>query len=279
MTQTNRTAVLIMFIAMSFIPAGDTAGKMLSYGLGAHPLYVSWSRFLIGAIMLAPFAPKGTWSLLKDYGIWIRALLMAVGLSCIQVALSLEPIADVFAAFFIGPLVSYVLATIFLREPITWQRSALIIIGFIGVLIVVRPGSGAGSGLIWAVAAGTCYGAFLTASRWISHLGTPIALTFSQLFISALVLTPIGALNIPTLTGEIMWLTTLSALFSMLGNLLLLFAYKTTPATRLAPLVYFQLLAAVILGWIFFDTWPALMTWIGLLIVMAAGITSARLRA
>jgi drug/metabolite transporter (DMT)-like permease len=279
MTQTNRTAVLIMFIAMSFIPAGDTAGKMLSYGLGAHPLSVSWSRFLIGAIMLAPFAPKGTWGLLKDYRIWIRALLMAVGLSCIQVALSLEPIADVFAAFFIGPLVSYVLATIFLREPITWQRSALIIIGFIGVLIVVRPGSDAGSGLIWAVAAGTCYGAFLTASRWISHLGTPIALTFSQLFISALVLTPIGALNIPTLTGEVMWLTTLSALFSMLGNLLLLFAYKTTPATRLAPLVYFQLLAAVILGWIFFDTWPALMTWIGLLIVMAAGIISARLRA
>ena len=76
-----------------------------------------------------------------------------------------------------------------------------------------------------------------------------------------------------------MWLTTLSALFSMLGNLILLYAYKLAPATRLAPLVYFQLLAAVILGWVFFDTLPAMLTWIGLLIVMGAGLASIRLRA
>lgn len=272
-------AVLIMFIAMSFIPAGDTAGKMLSANLGISPLYVSWSRFLIGGLMLMPFLPKGTWGLLRDWRIWFRASLLAVGLSCIQVALSREPIADVFAAFFIGPLVSYVLAMIFLREPITWQGSALVVLGFVGVLIVVQPGSDVGAGLIWAMAAGICYGAFLTASRWLSHLGTPVGLTFSQLFIAALLLTPLGAANMPTLTGEVIWLTALSALFSMLGNLIMLYAYKIAPATRLAPLVYFQLLAAVILGWVFFDTLPALLTWIGLLIVMGAGIASTRLRA
>lgn len=271
-------AVLIMFIAMSFIPAGDTAGKMLSANLGISPLYVSWSRFLIGGLMLMPFLPKGTWGLLRDWRIWFRASLLAVGLSCIQVALSREPIADVFAAFFIGPLVSYVLAMIFLREPITWQGSALVVLGFVGVLIVVQPGSDVGAGLIWAMAAGICYGAFLTASRWLSHLGTPVGLTFSQLFIAALLLTPLGAANMPTLTGEVIWLTALSALFSMLGNLIMLYAYKIAPATRLAPLVYFQLLAAVILGWVFFDTLPALLTWIGLLIVMGAGIASTRLR-
>lgn len=272
-------AVLIMFIAMSFIPAGDTAGKMLSANLGISPLYVSWSRFLIGGLMLMPFLPKGTWGLLRDWRIWFRASLLAVGLSCIQVALSREPIADVFAAFFIGPLVSYVLAMIFLREPITWQGSALVVLGFVGVLIVVQPGSDVGAGLIWAMAAGICYGAFLTASRWLSHLGTPVGLTFSQLFIAALLLTPLGASNMPTLTGEVIWFTALSALFSMLGNLIMLYAYKIAPATRLAPLVYFQLLAAVILGWVFFDTLPALLTWIGLLIVMGAGIASTRLRA
>jgi len=279
MTKLSTQSILIMFVAMSMIPAGDTAGKLLSWGLGAHPIYVSWSRFFIGALMVLPFITKGTWTLLKDIRVWCRALLMATGLSCIQMALSLEPIADVFAAFFIGPLISYVLAIIFLREAITWQRSALIILGFIGVLIVVRPGSEAGVGLLWALAAGACYGAFLTASRWIAHLGTPVGLTFTQLLISALVLAPIGATNIPTLTGEIVWLTTLSALFSMLGNLLLLYAYKTAPATRLAPLVYFQLLAAVVLGWVFFDTWPAMLTCVGLLVIMSAGISSARLRA
>lgn len=279
MQHIRQSAVLIMFIAMSFIPAGDTAGKILSAELGASPLYVSWSRFLIGGVMLLPFLPKGTWKLLRDWRIWFRASLLAVGLSCIQVALSREPIADVFAAFFIGPIVSYVLAMIFLREPVRWQGAVLIVLGFVGVLIVVQPGSDAGSGLFWAVAAGTCYGAFLTASRWLSHVGTPLGLTFTQLFIAAFLLTPLGASNIPVLTTEVIGLTTLSALFSMLGNLILLYAYKIAPATRLAPLVYFQLLAAVILGWVFFDTLPATLTWVGLLIVMSAGIVSARLRA
>jgi drug/metabolite transporter (DMT)-like permease len=275
----SQSAVLIMFIAMSFIPAGDTAGKILSAGLGASPIFVAWSRFFIGGLMLLPFLPRGTWALLRDWRIWLRASLLAVGLSCIQVALSREPIADVFAAFFIGPLVSYVLAIIFLREPIRWQGAALVALGFVGVLIVVQPGSDVGSGLFWAVAAGTCYGAFLTASRWLSHVGTPMGLAFTQLFIAALVLTPFGASNIPTITGQVAWLTLLSALFSMLGNLILLYAYKLAPATRLAPLVYFQLIAAVIFGFVFFNTLPTLFTWIGLLIVMGAGIASARLRA
>ena len=279
MHRITQSAVIIMFVAMSLIPAGDTAGKMLSAELGAAPLYVSWSRFLLGGVMLLPFLPKGTWQLLRDWRIWFRASLLAVGLSCIQVALSREPIADVFAAFFIGPLISYVLAMIFLREAIKWQGAALVVLGFVGVLIVVQPGSDASTGLLWALAAGTCYGAFLTASRWLSHVGTPLGLTFSQLFIAALVLTPFGASNIPTLTGEVIWLTTLSALFSMLGNLTMLYAYKLAPATRLAPLVYFQLLAAVILGWVFFGTLPEVVTWIGLFIVMGAGIASARLRA
>lgn len=278
MQRSNQSAILYMFVAMSLIPAGDTAAKLLSAGLGTSPIFVSWSRFMIGGLILLPFLPKGTWSLLRNWRIWFRACLLALGISCIQVALSREPIAEVFAAFFIGPLISYILAALFLREPITWQGSSLVVLGFVGVLIVVQPGSDAGAGLIWAVAAGMCYGAFLTASRWLSHLGTPLGLTFTQLFIAALIVTPFGAFNVPTLTTQVLWLTVLSGLFSMLGNLILLYAYKIAPATRLAPLVYFQLLAAVILGWIFFGTLPATFTWIGLLIVMGAGIASTRLR-
>jgi drug/metabolite transporter (DMT)-like permease len=155
----------------------------------------------------------------------------------------------------------------------------LIFIGFIGVRIVVQPGSDASPALLWAVAAGTFYGAFLTSSRWLSHLGSPIALSFTQLFIAALILTPFGLTTLPTFTPYVVSITFLSGLGSMLGNLLLLYAYSAAPATRLAPFVYFQLFAAVLFGWFVFDTWPEMWTWIGLFIVMAAGITSARLRA
>lgn len=271
-------AILIMFLAMSLIPAGDTAGKLLTMNGHTSPGFVAWSRFLVGVVLILPFTPRSAWGLLRDWRIWLRGALIACGISCIQIALSRAPIADVFAAFFIGPLISYAMAAVFLREPITWQRTALILIGFCGVLVVVQPGSDASPALFWAVAAGMCYGAFLTASRWLSHLGSPIALSFTQLFIAGLILTPFNLTGLPEFTPYVTTMTFLSGLGSMLGNLLLLYAYRIAPATRLAPLVYFQLFAAVLFGWFVFSTWPTAMTWVGLLIVMAAGVTSARLK-
>jgi drug/metabolite transporter (DMT)-like permease len=274
-------AIPIMFIAMSLIPAGDSAGKILTSGMGVAPVFVAWSRFAIGALMVLPFLPHGTWGLMRDWRLWLRAATLAAGITCIQTALQTEAIANVFAAFFIGPMVSYLLAALFLRERITLLRSALILLGFFGVLLVVRPGMGGGTGgpgLLFAVAAGLFYGVFLTMSRWLSDLAPPLALTFTQLAMSAVMLLPLGLMNLPQATLPVAGLATASALFSMLGNLLLLYAYRRAPATRLAPLVYFQLIAAVLLGLFLFSTLPDALTWAGLAVIITAGITSARLR-
>ncbi len=99
-----------MFIAMSLIPAGDSAGKILTSGMGVAPVFVAWSRFAIGALMVLPFLPRGTWALMRDWRLWLRAATLALGITCIQTALQTEAIANVFAAFFIGPMVSYLLA-------------------------------------------------------------------------------------------------------------------------------------------------------------------------
>lgn len=271
-------AVLIMFVAMSMIPAGDSAGKLLTSNLGISPLFVSWSRFAVGATLIAPFISPNAFALLKDPRIWLRAAVLSAGITAIQKALQTAEVATVYAAFFVGPLVSYILATVFLREPITRLRSILIFLGFLGVLLVVRPGFGNDPGVLWAVLAGTCYGIFLTMSRWLSDVGTPISIAFTQLFISALLMLPFGLSHLPQFTGEVMGLTFASALGSMLGNLLLLYAYRIAPATKLAPLVYFQLIAAVALGWAIFNDLPDLFTWLGLIVIIGSGLISARLR-
>lgn len=271
-------AVLIMFVAMSMIPAGDSAGKLLSGTLGVSPIFVAWSRFALGAIMIAPFISASAFNVLRDWRIWVRAAILSCGITSIQTALQTAEIATVFAAFFIGPIFSYVLAVIFLREPVTWLRSVLMLLGFLGVLLVVRPGVGGEPGVIWAFVAGLCYGAFLTMSRWVADVGTPIALTFTQLLLSALFLLPFGLSHLPQITGQVAGLTFASALGSMLGNLLLLYAYRIAPATKLAPMVYFQLIAAVILGWIIFQDLPDAYTWAGLFVIISAGLASARLR-
>ena len=271
-------AVILMFVAMSMIPAGDLCGKLLTGSGIATPGFIASSRFVVGSALLLPFVPPRAYSLLKDKRMWLRALLLVGGIFSVQTALKTEPMADVFAAFFVGPIVSYVLSAVFLREPTTWLRSLLMAIGFAGVILVVRPGFGGSLNLLWAVLAGGFYGAFLTTGRWLSHLGTPLELSLIQLLIAALFMLPLGLTNLPEFTLSTSALTVGSAAFSMLGNLILLYAYSKVAATKLAPMVYFQLIAAVTLGWAAFGQLPDMLTWLGLAVVISAGLGSAMLR-
>ena len=273
-----RRAVLVMFISMSLIPAGDLCGKLLSGPHGTAPAYIAWSRFAVGALIALPFGIAGSGALLGDWRIWLRAVLIAGGVVAIQTALKTEPLANVFAAFFIGPILSYVLAVIFLKEPLHPLRAALMLLGFCGVLLVVRPGAGGSDGLLWAMLAGCFYGAFLTTSRWLAHVGTPMQLIFTQLLLSALMLLPVGLLSLPQMSAPIALLTLGSAGFSAAGNLLLFVAYGRAGATVLAPLVYFQLISATVLGWAVFGDLPDALTWAGLALVIGAGLASAALR-
>lgn len=264
-----------MCVAMCFIPAGDTAGKLLTGDLGVAPIFVAWTRFAIAALLVLPFVPRAELAILSDWRIILRALLLTGGITSILTALQSAPLADVYAAFFVGPSVSYLLAVLFLREPFTWLRAGLVLLGFVGVLLIVRPGGEAAPGLGWAVLAGGFYGAFLTASRWLATTASPAGLLFSQLALSALATAPFALMTVPPLTPLVSGLATASALGSMMGNLLLLFAYRMAPATMLAPLVYVQLVMATGLGWAVFGAWPSGLTWLGLGIVIASGITAA----
>lgn len=271
-------AVSLMFVAMSMIPAGDLCGKLLTSSGVATPGFVAWSRFAVGSLMLLPFVPQSAYALLGNWRMWLRASLLTGGIFSVQTALQTEPMADVFAAFFIGPIISYVLSAVVLREPASWQRSLLMGIGFAGVILVVRPGFGGSINLLWAVLAGGFYGGFLTTGRWLLHLGSPLELSLTQLLLAAVAMAPLGLTSLPEISLNTAVLTVGSAGFSMLGNLILLFAYNRVAATKLAPMVYFQLIAAVTLGWLAFGQLPDMLTWLGLAVVISAGLGSALLR-
>jgi drug/metabolite transporter (DMT)-like permease len=271
-------AVILMFIAMSMIPVGDMCGKLLTSSGIATPGFIASSRFIVGSALLLPFVHPRAYSLLKDWRMWLRALLLVGGIFSVQTALRTEPMGDVFAAFFVGPIISYVLSAVLLREPTTRLRSLLMLVGFAGVTLVVRPGFGGSPNLLWAVLAGGFYGGFLTTGRWLAHLGSPLELSMIQLLLASLVMLPVGLGNLPEFTLSTSLLTVGSAAFSMLGNLILLCAYSKVAATKLAPMVYFQLIAAVTLGWAAFGHLPDMLTWIGLAVVISTGLGSALLR-
>jgi drug/metabolite transporter (DMT)-like permease len=221
---------------MCFIPVGDTAGKLLG-AAGVEPVFIAWSRFGLGAILVwAAYGGRGfDPSVFRDRRYWLRAVLITVAVTCILTALKTEPIANVFAAFFVGPILSYFLAAWLLRERITGARTALLFAGFCGVLLVVRPGMETSGGLGWALFAGLLYGCFLVATKWLSGTVNPRSLLVSHLTIGAVLLTPWGVAAIPEASGATAMLVLASAAASAVGNLMHTIATRMADASRLAP--------------------------------------------
>jgi len=279
MTQSLIRALPLMIAAMFLVPLGDSAGRLLGAFHGVNPLFTAWSRFALGFLVLAPFAfSLSALQLLKDWRIWLRAVFLICGITSILMALRTEPLANVFGVFFVGPILSYFLSAIFLREPITLMRTALLLAGFFGVVMVVDPRFGLTPGIGFALLAGCFYGAYLTASRWLTEMGRPRELLITQLLIGAVALMPVGIRHWPEMSGEIALYTGVSALGSAFGNLLLIGALGMAPASRLAPFVYIQLIAATMFGYLIFSEIPQNRALLGLAVILTSGLATLFLR-
>jgi len=271
------TTVPVMLLAMTLVPLGDTAGKLMT-AAGVAPVFVASSRLGLGALILLPVKGALNRAPYSDPRVWLRAFLFAAVIVSIVTSQRTEPIANTFAALFTGPLLSYVLAVVFLGERVTMARTVLLVLGFVGVLLVVRPGSDMSPGILYAVMAGVFYGGYLTMNRWLAGAYPGTSLLMSQLVIGVILTTPLAITRLPDLDPYIARLALLSAAASALGNLLLIWCYGRAEATLLAPLVYFQLVAATFFGWSVFGNWPDLVALAGFLLLIGAGVAGFLLR-
>lgn len=266
----------MVFIAVTCVVIGDTAGKLLTSS-GTSPFLVAWSRFLLAAVLLLPFSGLSRSELpdLMDWRVLLRAGFIICGICCILTALKSEPIANVFGAFFVGPVVSYVLAILFLGERPSAKRSLLLAIGFVGVMLVVKPGFGSSIGMGFALAAGTFYGAYLVMTRTVAGQYRPRFLLISQLLIGSIVLMPFGLQpDMPAADLGFLALILVSALGSAVGNYMLVIASRRAEASLIAPLVYTQLISATALGIVVFGDWPDYTSVAGLVLIACSGLGS-----
>lgn len=267
-------AVLIMSLGMSLIPVGDTFGKALM-GAGTLPIFVAFARYAVGAALLIPFTGfGGIKPLFFDWRIWFRSSLQVGTIVSILTGLQTETLANTFGAFFAGPLISYLLSALLLGEKITWPRTILLVIGFAGVLLVVKPGFAMTPGLGFAFLAGVFYGSFLTASRWLSGIAKPHDLLLSQLITGSIMIAPFGLMALPEFTPKIALLLAGSGLASMLGNLFIVMAYRRATASTLAPFVYVQLISATALSYIVFGNLPDTLAAIGIALILTSGLAT-----
>lgn len=268
-----------MFLAVTLVVAGDTAGKALG-GLGVHPFLIAWARFLLALLLLAPvLGPLGA-NLRQAMhpGLALRGAVIAAGIASILTALRTEPIADVYGAFFIGPVIAYVLSLLMLGERSDLARGALMGLGFLGVLMVVQPGLNFRFGIVFALFAGGMYGLDLVLTRRFAGRYRPGAMLFSQLFWGSVVLAPMGLWHAGSLLGQPtpgrLALILVSALGSAAGNYLIVRISRQVPASVVAPMVYLQLISAAVMGWLAFGALPDPLALAGLAVITASGLGS-----
>lgn len=268
-----------MFAALTLVVIGDTAGKALT-GAGVAPFFVGWSRFLLALVLLAPMLGPLRANLRQSFSLplALRGAAIAGGISSILTALRTEPIANVYGAFFIGPVVAYVLARLVLAERTSLPRSLLMATGFLGVMMVVQPGLAFRPGMAFALLAGCLYGVYLVMTRQLAPRMASRTLLFSQLFWGAVLLTPMGAPGaaglVGMLTPGLAALVLVSALGSAAGNYLIVRISRLAPASLVAPLVYLQLISATLAGWIVFGALPGPLALAGLAVITASGLAS-----
>ena len=260
---------------MTLIVAGDAAATLLT-GAGFPQTFVAWTRFALAAAILLPVMGLRWHEVASflDWRLYLRAALIVGGIVSILTALKTEPLANVFGGFFVGPVVSYFLSAYLLGERITPMRTVLLLGSFLGVLLVVKPGFGMTAGMGFAILAGCLHGSYLVATRWLAGGFRPRFLLLSQLLIGAVLLAPFAIAELPEITMPFFGLILISALGSAGGNLLLVLVNRTTPAGVVAPLIYSQLLSAMIIGWAVFGDWPDALSLLGLVIIMAGGVSS-----
>lgn len=204
---------------------------------------------------------------------WIRAATGAIGNVCSVVAFTLLPMAETFALIFLMPIFVTLLSVLFLKEHVGWRRWSAVVIGFVGVLVVLRPGfRHLGLGHLAAIVCGLVAAVSVVALRMAGPHEKRISL-YGAGMIGPMVLG--GLLMLPSFVWPNLhqwWLLAGYGLLAALAGVLLMYATLIAPANRIAPTQYSQMLWAIGFGyWLFGDhlDWPML---IGIVLILGAGL-------
>ena len=273
--QNIRRGILLMVSAIFLFGIMDTVVKVLTKDY--EVLQVVWARFTFHAlIFLVVFSGMRMRDLFatRRPGLQIaRSFLLMIATMFFFTALSHLPLADAISIGFVSPLLVTAFAIPILGEKVGMRRWAAILVGFAGVLIIIRPGLGV---MHWAavlpLGMATCFAMYQILTRIAGR--TEDART-SQVWASAVGVVVLSCIapfvwTPPTLAGWV--LMAAAGLCGGLGHYILIKAYEIAPASILSPFVYTQLIWMIIAGYIVFGDFPDVWTLTGGMIVIASGL-------
>jgi drug/metabolite transporter (DMT)-like permease len=265
-----------MLLATCCFGCLDTISKYLVAHYPAAALV--WLRYVLQTlVMLAIFLPRMGLRLVRTSspGLQLlRGLMLVLSSVVFVVALLHMQIAEVASIVFLAPIIVALAGGPLLGERVGARTWLALAGGFVGVLLIIRPGGGAFTG--WALLPLAC--AFLFAgyqilTRKLAGHEDPITTLFYPGLIACFVVPPVfpGAFEVPTVPLHVAMLAAIGVLGGV-GHFILIRAHALAPATLLAPFGYTQLLVVLTLGWLVFGQLPDAIALVGIALIAGSGL-------
>jgi drug/metabolite transporter (DMT)-like permease len=231
------------------------------------------AQFAIGALLLGPQRIRRAVASRYRRLQLGRSLGFAVHTVLFIAAITFLPLADAIALLFVGPLMVTALSSPLLGEAVSLPRWLGVLIGFIGAMVIIRPGF---ESFHWAtilvLLSAACFALYQIATRELSNHEDPLTTLFYTPLVGLLVMSGLAPLYWTTPTIHDALLMALMGGVGAFAHFMLIKAYEVAEASSLAPFSYVLVINATILGYVVFGDLPDAGTIVGTLIVIAGGL-------
>ncbi|MBT6095429.1 MAG: DMT family transporter [Rhodospirillaceae bacterium] len=270
--------ILLMLLSTLLAASMNTVARHISEGV--HPYMIVFFRSLFGLVFLSPFILRSGIGVFRTRRIGAhlgRAGFNVINMMCFFTAVGITPLAELVALGFTAPVFATVLSVLILREVVGMHRWAAIGVGFIGAMVIVRPGFGTISeGHMLTLAAAVTWGGVMLMVKSLSRTESSLTIVAYM----AALMTPVSL--IPALfvwqwpsTTELAWLALMGAIGSSV-HFILAQAVRQTELSTILPFDFTKLVWISLIAYVLFGEVPTWATWTGGTLIFISGVYIAQ---
>jgi drug/metabolite transporter (DMT)-like permease len=275
--------IVLMSLSVLISPIIDIFSKL---AIATVPsAQITAARFAVQALCMLPIVlwrnnlTNITWKQSSFHA--IRGAIITVSMISFVTTLKYMAVADAIAIFFVEPIILTILSSIFLKETIGWRRYTACGVGFFGAVLIIQPSfEEVGYVALLPIVSALCIAIYAMMNRALAQREDPWLMQFHMglwgLLICAVllyfghgsgsdVLDPV----MPDSRGFLYLLGV--GVSAAIAGILGVYAYRSAPASTLAPLQYFEIVSATIFAWLVFGDFPDAVKWLGISIIMGSG--------
>ena len=266
----------LMCLALLCFSGLDATAKWVNRSV--DPLVTVWARYVSAAaltfIFINPWTKPGAVATRRLPLQLARSFLLFLSTICNFVALQYLQLVEALSIVFSTPLIVTLLAGPILGERIGMQRLIAVCVGFIGVLVVARPGLGTmHPAALLSLTGAVAYAFYGITTRMLAATDSSATTIIYSSLAGIVLMTPLLPWIWTTPSSPLTWaLLMMTGVFGATGHWLLVLAHARAPAAILSPFIYSQIVWMLALGYILFGDWPDPWTFVGAGIVIASGL-------